>query len=390
LHSSRRSLGVFTLLLVGFKRSPARSLITLVSIALTFTLFGLLYSISASFDYTLDWLSADSMRVTSRVSLREPLPLSHLDEIERTPGVTGVEYAALFSGHFQDPKQTFSGAAIAPERVMLFPHMKLSAEAQSRMQRLRTAAIAGKVLAEKYGWKVGDRIAVNCPNLVNEQGSDSWSFDIVGIYDMEGNSDLANELYVNYEYVNEGRATGKNGVNIFIVRIARTASTANVGRDIDLQFRNSSAETLTRSDREWVGSAIRRIGNVHLMVNIVLGAALFTLFILTRNAIAQSVRDRTRDFGVMKVLGFSSGALSTLIVCEALIICLSGAMVGLAGSLLVSPWFARKIEMTVFVITPQVFVVGMLAGVFLALAASVAPAIGVALRQPVVALRKAE
>lgn len=355
----------------GAKRAPVRYAVTLTCIALCFVLFGLLYNIKAGFDYTLEWLSGDSLRVMNKISLREPLPRAYLSKLEATPGVVGVQYASFFGGYYQDPKQPVSAAAIAPERLLLFPHLQIPAAQLEAMKRTRTGAVAGRALADRYGWKIGDKVTLISSNLTNRTTGEAWTFDLVGIWDMQGNPDLSNEIYVDYEYVNEGRVSGTDTVNIYIVRTASTGEAKSVARLIDGMFANSAAETWTRSDREWVGAAVRRIGDVHLMVNLVMGTALFTLFVLTRNAIAQSVRERTSDFGVLKVLGFRDGAVAGLVVFEALLLCMLGAIVGLLVSRLLGPWFSRQMQMTLLSVPPGVFRTGLMLACMLALIASV-------------------
>ena len=379
---------ILLLLAEGVKRAPGRFALTLASIALCFVLFGLLYNIKAGFDYTLEWLSDNSLRVMSRVSLREPLPLSYLGKIESLPGVSGVEYASVFGGYFQDPKNSVSAAAIGADRLLMFPHLVIDAKQHQAMKEIRTSAVAGRALAQKYGWRIGDKVPIIASNLADRSGGTTWTFDLVGIWDMEGNPDLANEIYVNYDYVNEARAADRDTVNIFIVRTADAGATKHVARAIDAAFANSSAETWTRSDREWVGSAIRRVGDVHLMVNLVLGTALFTLFVLTRNAIAQSVRERIQDFGVLKVLGFTDGAIALLITVEAMLLCGAGAVLGLLLSKFLGPWFAAQMRMTILSVPPGVFSTGLVFAAGLALAASVPSAIMIMRMTPAHAVAK--
>lgn len=379
---------ILLLMFEGVKRAPGRFSLTLACVALCFILFGLLYNIKAGFDYTLEWLSDDSLRVMSKVSFREPLPFSYLTKIEAIPGVAGVEYASIFSGYFQDPKKFVSAAAVGPDRLLRFPHLTIDPREHEAMKEMRTAAVAGRALAKEYGWSIGSKISIVSSNLVNKTTGSIWTFDLVGIWDMDGNPDLANELYVDYDYVNEGRISGRDTVNIYLVRTINAAATKDVARRIDAMFANSSAETWTRSDKEWIGAAIRRIGDVHFMVNLVLGTALFTLFVLTRNSIAQSARERTQDFGVLKVLGFTDMAIALLIAAEAMVLCIAGAILGLAVSRLLGPWFASAMKMTILSVPPGVFATGLLYAACLAVAASLPSVFMVMRMTPAQALAK--
>jgi putative ABC transport system permease protein len=205
---------------------------------------------------------------------------------------------------------------------------------------------------------------------------------------MEGNPDLANEVYVDYEYVNEGRSDGRGTVNLFIVRVAEADAARNVAEAIDATFANSSAETLTRSDREWVGAVIRQVGDIRLMVNLVLGTALFTLFVLTRNSISQSVRERQSDFGVLKVLGFTDAAVASIIMLEAMVLCLLAAAVGLGIATYVFPAFAQQVKLNLSFTVPAVFYTGIAVSVLLAVAAGLPSAISLMRLQPAEAVRQ--
>jgi putative ABC transport system permease protein len=376
------------LVLEGAKRNPLRYGLTIVSLAFGFVLFGLLHNISAGFDYTLAWLAGDSLRVTSKVSLRQPLPLSHLRKIEQIPDVTQVQYAALFGAFYKEPKNVISGAAVSPAKLLAFPHLRIREDQAAAFERARTGAVVGEVLATRYGWRVGDKLPLTSPSVHNKETGPAWTFDIVGIWTMEGNPDLANEVYVNYEYMNEGRAEGRDTVNIFTARVASTDAARRAAQAIDATFANSPAETLTRTDREWVGAVIRQVGDVRLMVNLVLGTALFTLFVLVRNSISQSVRERRAEFGVMKVLGFTDMEIAAVIMLEVLLLCLIAAAVGLGIAAYVYPAFARVVKLNLSFTIPAVIYTGLGVSALLAVAAGLPSAISLMRLQPAQAVRQ--
>ena len=174
-------------------------------------------------------------------------------------------------------------------------------------------------MARRFNWHIGDRITLHSINWINREGSAEWPLDIVGFVNAGPDDDktFANELYFNYDYLDQARATGTGTVHQFIVSIDDAAHATEIGVAIDRLFANSSSETTTLNEREYVTAQIRQVGDVRTFVNYIIGAVLFTLLFLAGNTMSQSVRDRIPEFGVLKTLGFSDRSVWLLIAAEA-------------------------------------------------------------------------
>ena len=168
-------------------------------------------------------------------------------------------------------------------------------------------------------------------NWVKEDGSPEWTFEIVGFVNAGEKDDkvFANELYFNYDYLDEARATGKGTVHQYVVAIDDASRASEISQAIDHLFANSSAETTTLNEREYVVAQLRQVGDIRMFVNSIIGAVLFTLLFVAGNTMSQSVRDRIPELGVLKTLGFTDTAVSALVVVEASLLCTVAAAIGL-------------------------------------------------------------
>jgi putative ABC transport system permease protein len=321
------------LLWAGLWRKPIRSVLTLLSITVAFLLFGVLNGVISGFDYAASKMSEMRLRVTNRANVLESMPISYEARIARIPGVRIVSHLSILIGYYQEPRNNVSAVALALEPfAKMFSEMKVPADQRAAMRATRDGAIVGAELAKRFNWHVGDRITLHSLNQVKTDGSSEWTFEIVG-FAQAGEHDekvFANEMYFNYEYLDEARATGKGTVHQYALTIDDAKHASEIAQAIDREFANSSAETSTMNEREYLVTQLRQIGNVRLFVDYIIGAVLFTLLFLAGNTMAQSVRDRVPELGVLKTLGFSDTTVWILIVVEASVLCVIAAALGLA------------------------------------------------------------
>jgi putative ABC transport system permease protein len=161
-------------------------------------------------------------------------------------------------------------------------------------------------------------------------------------------------------------------VNMYLVRASDGAKSATVSAEIDGLFANSRFPTLTQSDRDWIRARVQQVGDVNLIVNLIVFASLFTLLFLTGNVMMQAIRERTPELAVLKVLGYSNPRVLWLVLAEALVLCLPGALVGLIGAMAVFPRLA--VAMNAPISMPlSVFAAGLIIGACVALASAVVP-----------------
>ena len=327
----------FKLVWAGLWRKPVRTVFTVLSIAIAFLLFGLLQGVNAWFSGLITDAHADRLIVVSRISQVEPLPIAHLQRIERLPGIRRAAQVGAFAGVYQSRGNDVLVYATNPEAVFdIYPEWRTTPDQLRALAATRTGALVGDVLMKAYGWKVGDRIPLTT-SVVKQDGSTDWSLDIVGTYSVAGAEAQANRVLINYAYFDEARQFDKGRVFAFIVSIDDPDRSAAMCATIDALFSNSSDETLTQDEAEYAQAQLRQIGNISVMVNAIVGAVLFTLLFLTGNTMMQSVRERIPELAVLKAIGFSDGKVTALVLVESVLLCMVAASLGLAAAAAVFP-----------------------------------------------------
>jgi putative ABC transport system permease protein len=194
----------------------------------------------------------------------------------------------------------------------------------------RQGAIAGRVLADRFGWTIGDRIPIQSTIWQPKSGTGStWEFNLVGIYDGDQGVDRT-QFFFRYDYFDENRQDEMAGiVGWYIVKIADPSRSVEMAERFDAMFANSDAETKTTTEKGFVESFAKQIGDIGAIMIAILAAVLFTILLIVANTMAQAVRERTAELAVLKTLGFSNGLVLALVLAESLFIALLGGTVGL-------------------------------------------------------------
>jgi putative ABC transport system permease protein len=363
----------FVLIWAGLWRKRMRTILTLLSIAVAFVLYGILDSVTASFDDVIAQMSDTRLRTMSRVNIIEPLPVSLTQQIQTVDGVLSVAHYTIFFGYYQDPSNGVGIGAVSGESFLnAFSDLELPQEQREAFLRTRTGALVGEQLAEEHGWSLGDRIGVTSRRFAQSDGSFDWTFEVAGIYSF---GDLpANEIWVNYDYFDEARTSGNGTVNLIFEQIDDPARAARIGEDVDRLFLNSSNETQTQSEQEWIRAQINQIGDIEFFVNAIIGAVLFTLLFLTSNTMMQSVRERVPELAVLKTYGFSDAAVIALVCAEALILCVVAAGLGLAVASAIFPKVFAMMNAPALPMPWSIVAFGLGLAVLLALVSAATPA----------------
>ena len=312
-------------------RKKTRTILTLLSVIMAFLLFGLLQSLSHIFNAGADFVGATRLMTQARVSFTQPLPLSMVPKLEAVPGVARVAYSQWFGGIWQTNTQVFT-FAVDPQRYHdVYPEWVMPEEQWKAFADTRTAMIAGKLLADQYGWKVGQKIPLSSNIYPQKNGSKSWAFDLVGIYDGKDENwkKQTNAVFINHDYFDEANLFGKGRTNFYILKLAEGGNAEAISKTSDASFENSPDETKTQTEKEFNLSFVKQIGDIGLIVRWILFAVFFTLLLVVGNTMAQGVRERVPELAVLKTLGFSDGSMLGFVLAEALVLCLAGGLVGM-------------------------------------------------------------
>jgi putative ABC transport system permease protein len=316
-------------------RKKLRTSLTLLSIVVAFVLFGFLCAIKQALVGGVELAGADRLIVRHKVSIIQLLPENYQARMLRVPGVAAAVHQTWFGGIYQDPKNFFMQCPVVPEEFMaMFPEFILPPEQMKAWLATRTGAIVGRKTAERFGWKIGDKIPIMSPIWMRK----TWEFDIVGIYDGREKGTDTTAFFFRYDYFDEVRKAqhwGQGLVGWYTIRVKDPAQAAEVARRVDEEFANSPAETKTEPEGAFVQGWANQIGNIALIVAAILGAVFFTILLVTGSTMSQAVRERIGELGVLKAIGFTNGQVLGLVLAESCVLTVLGGVFGLGFAWLI-------------------------------------------------------
>jgi putative ABC transport system permease protein len=373
-------------------RRRVRTIFTLLSIVVTFLLFGLLMTIRGAFSMGVDVAGLDRLMVIHKTSLIMPLPVSYHARLEGLRGVEAVTHNSWFGGIYQQPSNFFAQIALEPEAYFaMYPEYRLPPEQMKAWLADRQGAVASKGLAERFDWKVGDRIPIQGTIFDNGRSGNTWEFNLVGLYDNSATSGMNSDaFFFRYDYLDEARSDDFGGlVGWYIVKVADPGRSREIAVAIDDMFANSSAETKTTTEKGFAEGFANQIGDVGSIMTAILAAVLFTILLVVGNTMAQAIRERTSELAVLKTLGFSNAAIVVLILAESLLLVGTGGLIGLALAwIIVQQGDPTGGFLPSFVLANRDIGLGLLVIAALAAAAALLPAAGAMRLRITDALRK--
>jgi putative ABC transport system permease protein len=320
-------------------RRKTRTILTLVSIIAAFLLFGMLDAVRTGFDQAGNSANgAERLQTGSKLSFIQTLPQSLEARIAQVPGVKMVTYANWFGGAYQDPHNQVFSFAVEPNYLDLYPEMEVSPAERKAFDTTRTGALVGEKLAERFHWKVGDKIPMQSTIFPNHEGSKNWTFDIVGILhskDKKSGGFYDQMFLLNWKYFDETTPYNRGQVGWYVTRVTDVNQADRVAKAIDAISANSDHETRTQTEAAATASWMKQLADIGLIVTSIMGAVFFTLLLLSGNTMMQAVRERTSELAVLKTIGFSSHSVLAMVLAESVLLLVLGGVLGLALAMLV-------------------------------------------------------
>ena len=375
------------MILANLGRHKRRTVLTILSVALALFLFASLRSVVTTLNGGAEVSSASRMIVQNASAIVFTLPQSYANQIKNVPHVQAVTWENWFGGKYGDGKKFFAQFAIEPESFLkMYPEMGISAEDAQAFMRERSAAIVGEGLIKSFGWKVGQNVTLQGTIFPGD-----WIFTIRGIYHPTQKAYGDDQFIFRYDYLYE-KVPDRVTPGWFILRIDDPSAAPLVAKAIDDQYRNSPAPTKTGTEAAFAAGFATMWGNVSLLMTTIGMAVVFAILLVTANAMMMNQRERTSEVAVLKTVGFSDGTVFGLVIVEAAVISLTGAVLGLGGAVLLplATGFGDGGFLPGFHVTGGTIAVGAAVALLLTVASGVIPALGAA-RLPVVqALRRVE
>jgi putative ABC transport system permease protein len=312
------------LVLRNVLRNRRRSVLTAASVAVSITLlvvFFAAYRFLESPPASMTDRSHLVLVVTASTSPMQFMPVSYRSRIEGLKGVRAVTQVEWIDARYKTEDTVVSSISLDPQVLFtFFPDWKLPSEEKDQFLREKVAAIVGRSTAGRYGWKVGDHIHVSSPSYFGV------GVDLIvrGIYDSREEQSY---LVFHWDYFND-RLGSPNLTALFWILAESADDMPGVMKAVDERFRDETVQTRTQTVKQVVLNFISWLGNVKLILVSITAAVTFAVLLIAANAMAMSIRERTRELAVLRALGFPAGFLLTLLLGESLIISLAGASSG--------------------------------------------------------------
>ena len=368
-------------------RRKVRTTFTLLSIFIAFMLFGIVMTVRAAFGFGVEIAGNDRLVLINKVTLILPLPISYMQRIQQAPGVEKVTHQTWFGGAYQEARNAIATMAVDLDSFLeIYQEIKVSPEQVAAWRADRQGVIVGKSLAERNGWKLGDRFQLLAPAW---QPKEPWEFNIAGIYD-GGPSVDKTQIFIRYDYLDENRSDGADGiVGWYIVKIADPSQAVELGQTFDAMFANSGFETKTTTEKGFIEGFAKQVGDIGTITVAIASIVLFMFGLVAASTMVQSVRERTSELAVLKTLGFADSRILLLVLSESLIITIGGGGLGLLAA-----WGVVQMGdptgglLPLFTLPPANIAVGFALMIVMGLVAGIMPAMGAMRLKITEALRK--
>ena len=320
------------LLRASLIRKRRRLFFTLASILIAFLLFGLAESMRYALQSGIDVAGADRLLTMHKVSFTHLLPASYENRIRASDGVEAVTPQTWLGGWYQDERNLLPTFPTRPEVFLrIYPEFVIPDDQKQAWIADRAGVLIGRGLADLYGWQPGDAVPLSSAIWTREDGSATWDVTVRAVYDLPEGGDTR-QILMHQDYFEEAKAFAKGMVGWYVVKIDDVGAVRRVSAQIDELFANSPAETKTSSERAMAQSFVNQIGNIGAILQAIVGAVFFTMLLVTANTMAQSVRERISEIGVLKTLGFTNAGVLGLVISESMLITMIGGVLGIAAA----------------------------------------------------------
>jgi putative ABC transport system permease protein len=376
------------LILANMFRKKIRLVLTLGSFAVALFLFAFLAVVKDAFGRGADVAGADRLVIINRTSIINPIPLSYRDKILRIPGVKVVTHDNWFGAIYQDEKNFFPQFVIDPENQrQVFPELIVPDDQWANFLKDRQGAIVGARTAERFHWKIGDRIPLKATIF----GAGNWEYNLDGIYHGKRPQDDETQFWFQWDYFQEHVPERfKGNAGWYTLRLDSPDDAVRVAKAIDAEFANSPYETKTQTESAFATGWVKQFGNIQFLIISIGIVVFFTLLLVTGNTMAISVRERTAELAVFKAIGYSDRAVLFFVLAESLVIAIVGGLLGLLLAVVAVPLLAGMLGAMLpkLVLAPSVLVLGLAVAVVVGLASGFLPGVGAMRLRIVHALRR--
>ena len=367
---------ILKLLLKNSFRHKLRTSLTVFGITIAILAFGLLRTVVSAWYAGVEASSATRLITRNSISIIFFLPLSYKEKIRQIPGVKNISYSCWFGGIYISEKNFIPNFAVDAKTVFeLWPEFVLTEKQKNDFLHDRKACVAGRKVAEKYGWKIGDTITLRGTIFPG-----NWDFTLRGIYKGAYKSSDETQFFFHWDYLNESmKKTSPNRadqVGWYVVGVKNPDLAADVAAAIDKTFKNSLAETITETEKAFQQGFVSMTEAIVIAVRIVSFVVIIIIMAVMANTMAMTARERIGEYAIMKTLGFGGWHIAGLIFGESLIIAFTGCAFGIAATYPAAKAFgdAMSTYFPIFNVQSETIYMDIAASLVVGLVAAVFPA----------------
>ena len=366
----------WTLVKIGLIRKRLRTFLTIMSMFIAFALYGTLNTVSSIFTGAIEGTSAENIIVMPRYDMFGKLPYSHVQFIET---LDGVEDFMVMDYLISDGIESMMDGVVyatSPNFFDVFDRFEASDESKLALKTNPNAAIVGQLMADQKGLKIGDIIYTKA-NSLNTDGSYNWSFEVAGFYTAKQIKGDEMGAVINWDTFDEARMNQKGTIGMIMIKAQSAEEGEIISQKIDERFMNSSYATRSGPESMMAVEMAGEIADVELIVNSILMSVFFTILLVSSNTLAQSIRERTNDIGVLKCLGYKDFTIFTSVILEAIAICFSAVLLGLLLTALMIPaleTLSGELFADVVSLSSGIIIGGFLIGLLIAFISAAVPA----------------
>ena len=366
----------WTLVKIGLIRKRLRTFLTIMSMFIAFALYGTLNSVASIFTGAIEGISAENIIVMPRYDMFGKLPYSHVQFIET---LDGVEDFMVMDYLISDGLESMMDGVVyatSPNFFDVFDRFEASDESKLALKTNPNAAIVGQLMADQKGLKIGDIIYTKA-NSLNTDGSYNWSFEVAGFYTAKQIKGDEMGAVINWDTFDEARMNQKGTIGMIMIKAQSAEEGEIISQKIDERFMNSSYATRSGPESMMAVEMAGEIADVELIVNSILMSVFFTILLVSSNTLAQSIRERTNDIGVLKCLGYKDFTIFISVILEAIAICFSAVLLGLLLTALMIPaleTLSGELFDDVVSLSSGIIIGGFLIGLLIAFISAAVPA----------------
>ena len=366
----------WTLVKIGLIRKRLRTFLTIMSMFIAFALYGTLNTVSSIFTGAIEGTSAENIIVMPRYDMFGKLPYSHVQFIET---LDGVEDFMVMDYLISDGIESMMDGVVyatSPNFFDVYDRFETSDESKLALKTNPNAAIVGQLMADQKGLKIGDIIYTKA-NSLNTDGSYNWSFEVAGFYTAKQIKGDEMGAVINWDTFDEARMNQKGTIGMIMIKAQSAEEGEIISQKIDERFMNSSYATRSGPESMMAVEMAGEIADVELIVNSILMSVFFTILLVSSNTLAQSIRERTNDIGVLKCLGYKDFTIFISVILEAIAICFSAVLLGLLLTALMIPaleTLSGELFADVVSLSSGIIIGGFLIGLLIAFISAAVPA----------------